>query len=149
MSSLSAYSRWIKAAAAAFDLLHLGWTPHSPRCRVQPGKTKVWVPEGLCPRGCEDWWEPGGLRVLGAPQGSETPLAALGELGAAVGSSDWVGDFLKQAFEGYRTFTSRVVAATLTADRHWSRAQAGVNLKPMRVTIVATGSRETGITTGK
>ena len=88
----------------------------------------MWVAEGLCPRGCEYWWEPAGLRVLGAPQGSETPLAALGELGAAVGSSDWVGDFLKQAFEGYRTFTSRVVAATLTADRHWSRAQAGAGL---------------------
>ena len=116
-------------AAAAARVPELAEETFAPAgCQVQQEKTKVWVPEGICPLGCQDWWEPAGLRVLGAPQGSETPLAALGELGAAVGSSDWVNDFLKQALEGYRTFTSRLVAATLEADRHWSRAQAGAGL---------------------
>ena len=57
----------------------------------------MWVPSGLCPAGCSEWWRPRGLRVLGAPEGSDTPLAALGELGAAVGDPGLVADFLSQA----------------------------------------------------
>ena len=34
------------------------------RCVVEQQKTKVWVPAGLCPSGCQAWWSPRGL--LGA-----------------------------------------------------------------------------------
>ena len=98
------------------------------RCVVEQQKTKVWVPAGLCPSGCQAWWSPRGLRILGAPQGTETPLAALGELGAAVGSASFVTGFLEQALAGYRAFTDKVVEATLEADRHWSRVQGGAGL---------------------
>ena len=98
------------------------------RCVVEQQKTKVWVPAGLCPSGCQGWWSPRGLRVLGAPQGTETPLAPLGELGAAVGSASFVAGSLEQALAGYRAFTDKVVEATLEADRHWRRAQGGAGL---------------------
>ena len=97
-------------------------------CVVEQQKTKVWVPAGLCPSGCQAWWSPRGLRVLGAPQGTETPLAALGELGAVVGSASFVAGFLEQTLAGYRAFTDKVVEATLEADRHWSRVQGGAGL---------------------
>ena len=39
-------------AAAAARVPELAEETLAPAgCRVQPGKTKVWVPEGLCPRG--------------------------------------------------------------------------------------------------
>ena len=31
-------------------------------CLVEQQETKVWVPAGLCPAGCEAWWTPRGLR---------------------------------------------------------------------------------------
>ena len=34
-------------------------------CLVEQQKTKVWVPAGLCPAGCEERWSPRGLRILG------------------------------------------------------------------------------------
>ena len=95
---------------------------------VEQQKTKVWVPAGLCPSGCQAWWSPRGLRVPGAPRGAGTPLAALGELGAVVGSASFVAGFLEQALAGYRSFTDKVVGATLEADRHWSRVQGGAGL---------------------
>ena len=55
-------------------------------------------------------------------------MAALGELGAAVGGPGFVSDFLDQAFEGYRAFVAKVAAATVEADTSWSRVQAGVGL---------------------
>ena len=55
-------------------------------------------------------------------------MAALGELGAAVGDPGFVSDFLYQAFEGYRAFVAKVVMATVEADTSWSRVQAGVGL---------------------
>ena len=58
---------------------------------MEGAKTKVWVPSGVCPDGCTEWWSPRGLRVLGAPEEAETPLAALGELGAAVGEPGLAG----------------------------------------------------------
>ena len=97
-------------------------------CLVEQQKTKVWVPAGLCPDGCEAWWSPRGLRVLGAPAEGETPLASLGELGAVVGDAGLVSDFLDQAVEGYKAFVGKVVAASVEADNSWSRVQAGVGL---------------------
>ena len=97
-------------------------------CQVEQQKTQVWVPAGLCQAGCEAWWSPRGLRFLGAPVEGETPLAALGELGAAVGDPGFVSDLLDQAFEGYQAFVAKVVAATVEADTSWSRVQAGVGL---------------------
>ena len=82
-------------------------------CLVEQQKTKVWVPSGLCPAGCEGWWSPRGLRLLGAPVEGETPLAALGALGAAVGDPGFVSDFLDQAFEGYQAFLDKVVASSV------------------------------------
>jgi len=97
-------------------------------CVVEQQKTKVWVPGGLCPAGCEEWWSPRGLRVLGAPAEGETPLAALGELGAVVGDPGLVAEFLDQALKGYQAFVGKVVATSVEADRSWSRVQAGVGL---------------------
>ena len=97
-------------------------------CVVNEGKTEVWVPSGLCPAGCSEWWRPRGLRVLGAPEESDTPLAALGELGAAVGDPGLVADFLSQALRAYQAFLDKVVEATEGADAHWSRVQGGVGL---------------------
>ena len=59
---------------------------------------------------------------------AHTPLAALGELGAVVGSASFVAGFLEQALAGYRSFADKVVEATLEADRHWSRVQGGAGL---------------------
>ena len=95
---------------------------------VEQQKTKVWVPAGLCPTDCEEWWSPRGLRILGAPAEGETPLAALGELGAVVGDAGLVAGFLNQALEGYRGFVGKVVAATVEADASWSRVQTGAGL---------------------
>ena len=75
-------------------------------CLVEQQKTKVWVPAGLCPAGCEGWWSPRGLRILGAPAKRETPLAALGELGAVVGDAGLVAGYLDQALQGYREFAA-------------------------------------------
>ena len=97
-------------------------------CLVEQQKTKVWVPAGLCPEGCEAGWAPRGWRVPGAPAEGETPLAALGELGGVVGDAGLVADFLDQAFEGCRLFVGKVVAASVEADRSWGRVQAGVGL---------------------
>ena len=97
-------------------------------CLVEQQKTKVWVPAGLCPAGCEEWWSPRGLRILGAPAEGETPLAALGELGAVVGDAGLVAGFLDQALQGYREFAAKVVAATVESDASWSRVQTGVAL---------------------
>ena len=97
-------------------------------CLVEQQKTKVWVPAGLCPTGCEEWWPPRGLRILGAPAEGETPLAALGELGAVVGEAGLVDGFLNQAMEGYRGFVGKVVAATVEADANWSKVQTGAGL---------------------
>ena len=97
-------------------------------CLVEQQKTKVWVPAGLCPTDCEEWWSPRGLRILGAPAEGETPLAALGELGAVVGDAGLVAGFLNQALEGYRGFVGKVVAATVEADASWSRVQTGAGL---------------------
>ena len=72
-------------------------------CQVEQQKTKVWVPAGLCPAGCDAWWSPRGLRILGAPAEGEAPLAALGELVAAVGDAGLVADFLAQALVGYHS----------------------------------------------
>ena len=73
-------------AAAAARVPELAAAAFAPAgLTIQPAKTKVWVPAGLCPAGCADWWAPRGLRVLGAPAETDTPLATLGELGAAVG----------------------------------------------------------------
>ena len=55
-------------------------------------------------------------------------MAALGELGAAVGDAGFVSDFLDQAFSAYQAFVGKVVAATVEADSSWSRVQAGVGL---------------------
>ena len=97
-------------------------------CLVEQQKTKVWVPAGLCPAGCEEWWSPRGLRILGAPAEGETPLAALEELGAVVGDTGLVAGFLDQALDGYRAFVGKVVAAAVESDASWSRTQAGVGL---------------------
>ena len=97
-------------------------------CVLNAAKTEVWVPSGVCPGGCSAWWRPRGLRVLGAPEEADTPLAALGELGAAVGEAGLVADFLGQALRAYKAFTEKVVAATEEADAHWSRVQGGVGL---------------------
>ena len=97
-------------------------------CQVEQQKTRVWVPEGRCPAECEAWWSPRGLRFLGAPVAGETPLAALGELGAAVGEAGFVAEFLDQAYDAYQVFVGKVVAATVEADSSWSRVQAGVGL---------------------
>ena len=97
-------------------------------CLVEQQKTKVWVPAGLCPAGCEEWWSPRGLRILGAPAEGETPLAALGELGAVVGDAGLVAGFLDQALQGYRKIVGKVVAATVESDASWSRVQTGVAL---------------------
>ena len=83
---------------------------------------------GALPRGCADWWSPRGLRVLGAPEGADTPVAALGELGAVVGDDGLVAAFLDKAFLAYEAFTGKVVAATVEADPHWSRVQSGAGL---------------------
>ena len=85
----------------------------------------------MCPAGCSEWWSARGLRILGAPEEADTPLAALGELGAAVGEPGLVADFLGQALRAYKAFTEKVVAATEEADAHWSRVQGGVG--PLRV----------------
>ena len=53
------------------------------------------------------------LRVLGAPAEADTPLAALGELGAAVGDAGLLKDFLGQALAAYQAFTGKVVAAVV------------------------------------
>ena len=68
---------------------------------MQESKTKVCVPEGLCPEGCAAWWSARGLRVLGAPEEGSTPLTALGELGAAVGEPGLVACFLDEALKAY------------------------------------------------
>ena len=114
------------AAAKVPELAAAAFAPAG--LTVQPAKTKVWVPSGLCPAGCADWWAPRGLRVLGAPAEGDTPLAALGELGAAVGDPGLLKDFLGQALTAYQAFTEKVVAAAVEADGHWSRAQVGVGL---------------------
>ena len=85
-------------------------------CEVEQRKTKVWVPSGPCPAGCASWWSPRGLRFLGAPVARETPLAALGELGAAVGEAGFVAEFLDQAYDAYQAFVGKVVSATVEAD---------------------------------
>ena len=116
-------------AAAAARVPGLAAAAFAPLgCAVQEEKTKVWVPNGTCPPACAAWWSPRGLRVLGAPAEADTPLAALGELGAVVGDAGLVASFLEQALRGYRAFTEKVVAATLEADAHWSRVQAGAGL---------------------
>ena len=116
-------------AAAAARVPELATAAFSPvGCEVEGAKTKVWVPSGVCPDGCTEWWSPRGLRVLGAPDEAETPLAALGELGAAVGEPGLVAEFLSQALRGYTAFTEKVVAATEEADAHWSRVQGGAGL---------------------
>ena len=97
-------------------------------CAVNENKTEVWVPAGVCPAGCSEWWSPRGLRVLGAPEEADTPLAALGELGAAVGEPGLVAEFLSQALRAYKAFTAKVVVATEEADAHWSRVQGGMGL---------------------
>ncbi len=91
------------AAAKAPELAAAAFAPAG--LTVQPAKTRVWVPSGLCPAGCADWWAPRGLRVLGAPAEAETPLAALGELGAAVGDPGPLKDFLGQALTACHAFT--------------------------------------------
>ena len=54
---------------------------------------KVWVPTGVCPSGCEEYWEPEGLRILGAPTQASAATGAVchaeaGEhLGAPVGAT--------------------------------------------------------------
>ena len=115
-------------AAAAARVPELAAAAFAPAgLTVQPAKTKVWVPSGLCPDGCAAWRTPRGLRVLGAPAEEETPLAARGELGAAVGDPGLLKDFLGQALTAYKAFTEKVVAAAaVEADGHWSRAQVGV-----------------------
>ena len=75
-----------------------------------------------------EWWSPRGLRVPGAPEEAGTPLAALGELGAAVGEPGLVAAFLSQALRGYAASTDKVVAATEEPDSHWSRVQGGAGL---------------------
>ena len=66
-------------AAAAARVPGLAAASFAPAgLAVQEEKTKVWVPNGLCPAGCAAWWSPRGLRVLGAPEEADTPLAALG-----------------------------------------------------------------------
>ena len=70
----------------------------------------------------------GPLRILGAPAEGETPLAALGDLGAVVGDEGLTSDFLDQALSGYQAFVGKVVGCTVEADRSWSRVQAGVGL---------------------
>ena len=97
-------------------------------CLVEQQKPEVWVPAGLCPSGCEAWWKAGGLRILGAPTEDEVPLAALGELGAAVGDPGMVQKFPDQALLGYKAFLGQVLGATFEADASWSRTQAGVGL---------------------
>ena len=107
-------------AAEAFD---------AAGCKVNQEKTEVWVPAGLCPEGSPAaWWRPGGLRVLGAPAEGETPLAALGDLGAVVGDDGLISNFLDQAFSGYLAFVGNVVGCSVEADRGWSRVQAGAGL---------------------
>ena len=86
-------------AAAAPRVPELATAAFSPvGCEVGGAKTKVWVPSGVCPDGCTEWWSPRGLRVPGAPEEAETPLAALGEPGL-------VAEFLGQALRGYAAFT--------------------------------------------
>ena len=104
------------AAAKVPELAAAAFAPAG--LTVQPAKTRVWVPSGLCPAGCADWWAPRGLRVLGAPAEAETPLAALGELGAAVGDPGLLKDFLGQALAAYQAFTGKVVAAAVEAGGH-------------------------------
>ena len=53
-------------------------------------------------------------------------MAALGELGAAVGEPGLVAGLLSQALRAYKAFTEKVVAATVESDAHWSRVQGGV-----------------------
>ena len=82
----------------------------------------------MCPGGCSAWWRPRGLRVFGPSEEADATLAALGELGAAVGEPGLAADFLSQALRAYKAFTEKVVAATEEVDAHWSRVQGGVGL---------------------
>ena len=45
-----------------------------------------------------------------------------------MGNTGFVSEFLNQAYEGYRAFLAKVLAATLEADASWSRVQAGAGL---------------------
>lgn len=57
-------------------------------------KTRAWRSAGGCPTGCEKWWQPAGLPLLGGP------LADKGELTAGatlLGSDGYVGAFLAEA----------------------------------------------------
>ena len=45
-----------------------------------------------------------------------------------MGNAGLVAEFVNQAYEGYRAFLGKVLAAPFEADASWSRVQAGTGL---------------------
>ena len=65
---------------------------------LDQAKTQVWRSEGGCPPGCEDWWQPAGLLLLGGPLADEDELTTGVTL---LGSDGYVGAFLDAKLEKF------------------------------------------------
>ena len=88
---------------------------------LDQAKTQVWRSEGGCPPGCEDWWQPAGLLLLGGPLADEDELTA----GVALlGSDGYVGAFLDAKLEKFQDFLEAVERVAEDAAPHLPRTQS-------------------------
>ena len=88
---------------------------------MDQAKTQVWRSVGGCPPGCEDWWQPAGLLLLGGPLADEDELTA----GVALlGSDGYVGAFLDAKLEKFQDFLEAVERVAEDAAPHLPRTQS-------------------------
>ncbi len=89
--------------------------------RLDTNKTQVWPAEGGCPRGCEAWWRPAGLELLGGPLADEDDLTA-GP--APLGSEGFVDEFLDARLRRFEAFPRAVEWTAEQAAPQLPRAQS-------------------------
>jgi len=89
---------------------------------LDAAKTQVWRAAGGCPPGCQAWWVPAGLVLLGGPLADEDELTG----GATVlGSAGFVEGFLASKLEKFEAFLAGVERTAEEAAPHLPRAQSG------------------------
>jgi len=89
---------------------------------LDTAKTQVWRAEGGCPPGCEAYWLPNGLVLLGGPLADEDELTG----GAALlGTEGFVQGFLASKLEKFEAFLAGVERTVEEAAPHLPRAQSG------------------------
>jgi len=89
---------------------------------LDTAKTQVWRATVSCPPGCEAWWVPAGLVLLGGPLADEDDLTG----GAALlGSEGFVEGFLASKLQKFETFLANLELTAEEAAPHLPRGQSG------------------------